>query len=64
MAKLSELPGILTAYGDKLDKIIKEVQTLKNSLGDVELPAAAQSSLDRLGGLIQTADDLNPDVEG
>jgi DNA repair ATPase RecN len=66
MAKLTELNGILQALGDKLDKataeIIAAIDALKKALSDVELPADAQASLDRLTAAAQVLDDLNPDV--
>lgn len=64
--KLSELQGKLDALNTQLDKstaeIVAEVQTLKDSLGGVELPADAQASLDRLATKVQALDDLNPDA--
>jgi len=62
MAKLSSLAASLTALGDQTAKIIAEIQTLKGTLTDVDLPADAEASLARLTGLIQSADDENADA--
>lgn len=62
MAKLSSLAASLTALGDQTAKIISEIQTLKGTLSDVDLPADAEASLARLTGLIQSADDENADA--
>lgn len=60
--KLSQLNATLTEVGDKLDKVAAEVQALKDALADVDLPAEAQASLDRLVAAAQALDDLNPDA--
>ena len=62
MAKISELPGILSALVVGVDKIIEEVQALKDGLGDTEIPAEAQTHLDNLTARLQALDDLNPDA--
>lgn len=60
--KLSELTGALTALNNKVAKIATEVQALKDSLTDVELPAEAQEKLDALTASLQAVDDLNTDA--
>lgn len=60
--KLSELTPVLTALGDKVDKIKTEVQALKDSLADVELPSGAQAALDRVIASVGAVDDINPDA--
>ena len=62
MAKLSTLGGTLATVLSTLEKVVVEVQALKDSLGDVEIPADAQESLDKLTALAKTLDDLNPDA--
>lgn len=60
--KLSELNAALEAVNTQLEKVKTEVQTLKDSLSNVDLPADAQASLDRLTGLAKAIDDINPDA--
>ncbi len=59
MAKVSELPALLDAITSRVDTAVAsldegitevkaEIRTLKEALGDVELPEAAQESLNRL----------------
>lgn len=60
--KLSELNAALDAVNTQLEKVKTEVQTLKDSLSDVDLPADAQASLDRLTSLAKAIDDINPDA--
>lgn len=66
MAKLSTLQATLDALGTQLEKATSEIQAeiknLQDQLGDVEIPAGAQTSLDKLSSLAQALDDLNPDV--
>lgn len=62
MAKLSTLGGTLTAIETTLNKVKTEVEALKNQLGDVDLPADAQATLDRLSALATALDELNPDA--
>ena len=62
MAKLSTLAGTLATIETTLTKVKAEIEALKASLGDVELPAEAQASLDRLTALSTALDDLNPDA--
>lgn len=58
----SELESKLNAMGDKVTKIITEVETLKGTLVDAPISDAAQASLERLDGLLQKVDDENPDA--
>ena len=60
--KLSELSAKLTAVADQVDKVKTEVQNLKDSLTNVELPADAQAALDRLTESVNAVDAINPDV--
>lgn len=64
MAKVSQLAGQLTALADKVDKVKTEVQALRDSLEDVDLPVDAQAALDRLSAAVQSVDDINPDGTG
>jgi hypothetical protein len=65
MAKLTELEGKLSAlatqFAKGIDEVVAEVKALKDALADVDIPAAAEASLAKLGTLAQTLDDLNPD---
>lgn len=60
--KLNELEGKLTALNTQVGKIAAEVQALKDSLTNVEIPAEAQTALDNLTAALQKVDDLNEDV--
>lgn len=64
MAKLSELAPTLLALEGKLTKIQDEVEKLREAFenSDVDIPAEAQESLDRLAALAQAIDDVNPDA--
>lgn len=62
LMRLNELATNLTALADQVDKIVKEVQALKDALTNVDLPPEATAALDRLSAAIKTADDLNPDA--
>lgn len=62
MAKVSSLASTLNAIGDRLDKVKQEVQALKDSLSDVDIPAEAQAALDRLSAAAEALDALNPDA--
>lgn len=62
MAKLSTLSSQLAGLETTLNKVKTEVETLKGQLGDVDIPADAQATLDRLGVLSKALDDLNPDA--
>lgn len=61
MAKVSSLAGTLGAVVTTLEKVLQEVETLKGQLGDAEIPADAQATLDRLTALATQLDELNPD---
>lgn len=62
MAKVSGLEARFTALGDRVQKIIDEIRTLKGTLADADLSPATEASLLRLEGLTQAADDENPDA--
>jgi hypothetical protein len=53
---------VITALDTKVQKIAVEVQALKDSLANTEIPAAAQTALDNLTTHLQAVDDLNPDT--
>lgn len=59
--KVSELEARLDDETARVTKIAAEVQVLKDSLSDVDLPQAAVDSLDRLSAALKSVDDLNPD---
>lgn len=54
MAKLSGLEGRLEAVNTQLTNIGAEIATLKSALDDVDLPADAEASLEKLEALAQT----------
>lgn len=64
--KLSELQAQLDALNTQLakakDEIVAEVANLQTQLSNVDIPADAQASLDKLKGMAQALDDLNPDA--
>ena len=60
--KISELAANLTALTNLVTKINVEVQALKNSLSDVELPPEATAALDNLTTALKGVDDINPDA--
>lgn len=62
MAKLSTLKDQLEALNTQVSKIATEVQTLKDSLEDVEIPADAQAALDNLSAALKAVDDINADA--
>lgn len=62
MAKLSSLAPALAAIENTLTKVKTEIETLISQLGDADIPADAQATLDRLTALATTLDDLNPDA--
>lgn len=67
MTKVSELSAALGAVADRVSKaqteILAEIETLKGQIGaDADLSPEAQASLDRLTGLAQSLDDINPDA--
>lgn len=59
--KVSELAAALTALNTQVEKVRVEVQKLKDSLADVDLPVEAQQALDSLIASIKGVDDINPD---
>jgi len=62
LMKLTDLAATLTALDTEVQKIGTEVQALKNSLTNVDLPADAQTALDNLTTHLKAVDDLNPDI--
>lgn len=60
--KISELAAKLSNQTEKVEKIITEIQALKDSLSDVELPQEAIDAMGRLDAALQAADELNPDA--
>jgi uncharacterized protein YoxC len=62
MAKLNTLADTLTGIEATLNKVKTEVEALKASLDNVDIPANAQESLDRLTALSKALDDLNQDA--
>lgn len=67
MTKVSELAAALGAVADRVSKaqteILAEIEVLKGQIGaDADLSPEAQASLDRLTGLVQALDDINPDA--
>lgn len=60
--KLSELASKLDDIEKVLEKVQTEVQALIDALKNVEIPADAQASLDKLAAIAKTIDDLNPDA--
>lgn len=62
MAKVSELTGILAQIHEQTNKIQTEVQALKDSLVNVQIPAEAQAHLDAISETLQAVDDINPDT--
>lgn len=62
--KVSELQARVNQQADQLQKVVAEVQALKDSINnsDVELPEEAVAALDRLSSLLQQVDDINPDT--
>lgn len=59
--KVSELAGKFTALVGVVDKIAAEVQKLKDSLSDVDLPPEAEAALANLEASLKKVDDINPD---
>ena len=59
--KLSELAGAIDGVTTKMRKIKGEVEKLRASTADVQLPPEAQPAFDQLTALTQETDDLNPD---
>lgn len=61
--KVSELEARLDAEVAKVEKIAAEVQILKDTLSDTELPPAAVASLERLSAALTAVDNLNEDAQ-
>jgi hypothetical protein len=59
--KLSELAGAIDGVTTKMRKIKGEVEKLKASTADVQVPSEAQQAFDQLTAFTQETDDLNPD---
>jgi uncharacterized coiled-coil DUF342 family protein len=62
MTKVSEVAALINDLRGKVTKIHQEVQTLKDSLNDVDLPPEAQAALDNLSASLSALDELNPDA--
>jgi hypothetical protein len=62
LMKLSELPAAIEAVNTTLTKVATEVQALKDSLANVDIPPAAQAALDRLTAAATALDQLNDDA--
>lgn len=62
MAKISTLNATLNTVVTTLTKVQAEIQALKDQLIDVDIPADAQATLDRLVALAGVLDDMNADV--
>ncbi|WP_292918883.1 hypothetical protein [Nitrosomonas sp.] len=65
MTKVNDLAAKIEQVNAQLhkakDEIINEVTVLKDSLQNVEVPAAAEDALNNLAAIAQALDDLNPD---
>ena len=57
MAKVSGLEGRFEAVLTLLNTILTEIQTLKGQLGDVDVPADAEATLERLETAAKAAAD-------
>jgi Flp pilus assembly protein TadB len=60
--KLSELSAALETVNTTLDKVVAEVEALKATLTNVDLPTNAQAALDRLVATAAALDALNDDL--
>lgn len=60
--KVSELAAALEALNTKVEKVRAEVQALKDSLSNVDLPAAATEALAKLEASLAAVDEINPDA--
>jgi hypothetical protein len=64
--KVGDLATAINKIDDQLDKaqveITGQIQALKDSLTNVELPAEATAALDRLTAAAQKLDDITPDA--
>jgi chromosome segregation ATPase len=59
----AELLQLLTDDNTKLEKIITEIQALKDSVNtNPAVPQEIVDQVNKLGTNLQTADDLNPDA--
>jgi uncharacterized coiled-coil protein SlyX len=59
--KVSELNARLTQAETVLTKVQAEVQALKDSAADADLPPETVAALDRISALIGSIDAINPD---
>lgn len=62
MAKLADLATRLTGIETVLNKVKTEVEALRASLENVDLPPDAEAALGRLEAIAKTIDELNPDA--
>jgi hypothetical protein len=66
MTTVNELAGKLNAINAQLHKasgeIIDRINTLQDSLSNVDLPEEATDAMNELAALAQALDDLNPDA--
>lgn len=60
--KVTELAGVVNGLVEREQKIIAEIEALKASLADADVPQEAADALANLEALIAKADDLNPDL--
>lgn len=60
--KVSELAGVLNTLVAQVEKIRAEVQALKDSLANVDLPEAATTALANLDTALKGVDDITPDA--
>ena len=60
--KLNELANAIATVNTTLEKVAKEIQVLKDSLTNVDLPADAQAALDKLVATASALDALNDDA--
>lgn len=59
--KVSELAAALTTLNTQVEKVRVEVQKLKDSLSDVDLPPEAEQALASLTTALKAVDDINVD---
>lgn len=62
LMKANEVEGKVNTAIEKLNKIAAEIDVLKASLENAEIPEAATASFARLGALLQVVDDKNADA--
>lgn len=60
--KLNELANAIATVNTTLEKVATEIQALKDSLTNVDLPADAQAALDKLVATASALDALNDDA--